>query len=214
LTKKLCVLTFDMVGSKKVHERGKLQEAVISALATLNRKYRSSLRAGFKMTLGDEFQAAFLRCSDAYAAFKEVRAKIAVGVYCGMGFGEVSTDLSRDPSRMDGPAFHMSRLAVMRAKKQKASLIIDVGDESKNALLNAFASLIIHTTGNWTGRQTEIIGYLEARPDLTQQEVAKHFGISPPAVTKALKTAGWRRVADAEKVLTELMEDEIRVVKT
>ena len=50
------VLIGDLIGSRKIRNRGEIQERLRDVLAQLNERYSSMLASRLMLTLGDEFQ--------------------------------------------------------------------------------------------------------------------------------------------------------------
>jgi hypothetical protein len=203
-----CVVTCDIKRSRKLQARALVQKKVFAAINTLNRKYQNELLAPFRMTMGDEFQGVLRSGRRSYQVSKDVHHTL--DVYCGIGVGIITTKLTTNPSEMDGPAFHRSRVALEEAKKGKLDAVIKTPDENRNALLNALIWLVLHIRRNWTKRQSEVVDYLDSHPS-RQNEVAKHFKMSPQAVSKVVKKTGWREVSVAERILNKLLEEPARL---
>jgi len=200
-----CVMTVDLKGSKKLRNRAFIQRKVLELIDDLNQKFEKDLQADFVMVLGDEFQGVLACPEKAYQVFKCVKSYLEVEFYCGVGVGNISTDLRKKTTEMDGSAFHRSREALEHAKKEKAEIVIKSHNKEKDKLLNAMINLILHIRKKWTERQSQIIGYLESHMNVTQTEVAKHFSTSKQAISKIVKTTGWRKIHESEKIVDEFL---------
>jgi len=66
----------------------------------------------------------------------------------------------------------------------------------RRPMLEALMSLMIEFSDRMTDRQRQIIAL--ARESETQQQVAKHLGVSRQAVNQSLTSAGWHHIRRAE----------------
>ena len=107
-----CVANMDIVGSRRVKDREQLQNNLNSYIEQLNRKYSDILVAPITITLGDEWQFIINKPSKAYSLiheFQQLLWRDNVELYAGIGIGELSTLVSDDVRKMDGPCFHAAR---------------------------------------------------------------------------------------------------------
>lgn len=108
-------INMDIVGSRHVKDRQRLQEFLSSCIDTVNKKYPHILVAPITITLGDEWQMVTDRPSESYNLvheFQQLLWKENIEAYAGIGIGELSTDIYDDIRKMDGPCFHTAREAL------------------------------------------------------------------------------------------------------
>lgn len=119
----------DVVGSRRVADRARLQARLERVLRDLNRGWGEALAARFALTLGDEFQALF-RGPDALPAAVErvCHGLVGTGVRFGVGWGELATPLRRRAVGMDGPCFHRARAAIESARRGRRLVAVEPGD--------------------------------------------------------------------------------------
>lgn len=196
-----CVITVDIKGSKKLKNRAEIQNKILNLLNSLNKEFSSFLIADFLMTLGDEFQGVLKKTNVILNVSKYVKENLPVEFYCGVGIGYIETPLSEKPSEMDGSAFHNSREALKEAKKKNIELVFKSHSEEIDFLLNSVMKLILHVKSKWTKRQIEVISFLESQENIKLSDAAEKFQISKQAISKIVRTAGWRAVRNAEKVV-------------
>lgn len=198
---RVCVITFDVRGSRTVKDRAALQASIRTLLNELNSKFNDTIVANFTLTLGDEFQGVLKSPSPFLRVVKLVRECLPVKVYCGVGMGEVLTPLSRMPGEMDGPAFHRSRQALEEAKRRRIELVVRSGEEIVDSLVNPLSLLILHVMSGWTKRQREVISLIESGEHRTLSEIARKLSVSKQSVSKIVRSSGWRIVNDAMRGL-------------
>lgn len=202
----VCVITIDLQKSRKLEDRAEIQLKIFKLLQMLNEKFKNDILANFTMTLGDEFQGVLKTPKQALDVFNIGKDALATKIYCGIGLGTITTAVSKNPSEMDGPAFHNSRNALEEAKREKTELVIKTGDRDLDKTVNVIMQLILHIKNRQTIKQKEVITYLEENPNITQAEIAKKFRISKQAVSKKLKLACWEKIKRATELVRELLE--------
>lgn len=109
------VINIDIVGSRNVRDRDKLQADLDSYLEHINKKYFNILTCPAAITLGDEWQLITHKPSEAYNLvheFQQLMWKDDINLYAGIGIGGLSTPVSDDIRKMDGPCFHAARNAI------------------------------------------------------------------------------------------------------
>lgn len=109
------VVTMDIVGSKKIMDRGLIQDELINCINIVNEKYAHILPTPITITLGDEWQLITdhpWRCYDLIHEFQQLLWPAAVDLYAGIGIGTIDTSLDADIRKVDGPCFHMAREAI------------------------------------------------------------------------------------------------------
>lgn len=113
------VVNIDIVGSRNVQDRNKLQSNICNYINYINEKYISILAAPVTITLGDEWQLITDKPSECYNLvheFQKLLWKDGMDLYAGIGIGELATPISEDIRKMDGPCFHIARDAINIAK--------------------------------------------------------------------------------------------------
>jgi len=113
------VVNMDIVGSRNIIGRDKLQLNLYNYIDHINEKYIGILSAPITITLGDEWQLITNKPSEAYNLMHEFQQLLwanGLEIYAGIGIGELSTPISDDIRKMDGPCFHIAREAINIAK--------------------------------------------------------------------------------------------------
>ena len=197
---------FDMVNSRKLHERSDVQKHFLRMAEEINVKFSDYLVAEFVVTHGDEAQV-LLKASQAkwvFHIFEHLSISMSeVDLRCGVGLGTLSTDLQTASIGMDGEAWQNAKQAIEDAKKQRQTIAFFGFDSQLQTHLNAMGNLLCYLQGRWTKEQTETIRLLSQSQ--TQKEVAAILGISEAAVSKRLAAAGWQYYARGRTSLELLL---------
>lgn len=112
-------VNMDIVGSRNVKDRSRLQNSLNGYIEQINLKYRDILIAPITITLGDEWQLITDKPSEAYNLvheFQQLLWKDGIEIYAGIGIGSLRTPVYEDIRKMDGPCFHSARDAINIAK--------------------------------------------------------------------------------------------------
>lgn len=190
----------DIVDSRAVANRARLQEELKNLLGAINEEFRSELAASFVITLGDEFQGLLAVPEVLFPILHRIRFGLhPVKIRFGLGLGNMSTALEPAAIGADGPAFHLAREMVARLKegesaKQRGSAYIRMGFAAEycaeSCLINAAFGLMGFLEDKWTDKQREAIGrYLYAQG--SQRALALALGISQSNVQRRFKNAGF-----------------------
>lgn len=196
----------DLSGSRNL-ERGRrreVQERLTEVLDALNSSLRGDLLSLFTVTLGDEFQGLLSRPG----AITEIqwclrRDLPSVRLWTGVGFGGLDTPLQQQAVGMDGPAFHRAREAVEQAREEGIHGGVFAGFEADDPILTGLARLLDHHRAAFTSAQLEAVDLV--RSGRRQSEVAEELGVTPQAISKRLKAAGWEAYRMGEGALRDLL---------
>jgi hypothetical protein len=176
------VLIGDICDSRKVQERGQLQERLRGTLDQLNGIHGGALTSPFTITLGDEFQALLSTAAPVWEMIAAIQSDLfPVRVRFGMGLGGIDTAINREAAlAMDGPAFHLARDAMGTLKKDGG--LFRVEGLPRGDLANHSLALVAHLQGQWQHNRFAVYrGYLAGQP---VQDIAQGLGISKVAVYK------------------------------
>lgn len=196
----------DLVASRDLADRTGAQRALGEVLDDVSDRLGPAQR--LEPTVGDEFQGAFERLSDAVLATLLVRLRMlpVVDVRCGLGYGEVTVhDSSRRPLLQDGPGWWSARddaLDVLEAPRHSAARTWYAGPGAGrvNAFLLTRDALVDRL--NERGHRL-LYGALVGE---TQQRLAEQEQISKSAVSQQF-ARGVGAVRDAQLAFAE--EEEV-----
>lgn len=174
--KQWAALVGDVVGSRTVPDRRRLQEGMTQALAGLG---------GLAMTIGDEFQGRYQTVGEAIDASLLVHlgTRHLTLVRIGIGWGEVSVETTSGLLGQDGPAWWRARdaIEVLAGPSGAGRTAIDTGT-SWDEILNAYLTLRDSVTADWDDVDVEIATAL--LDDDTQRRVANRLDLHPSSVSR------------------------------
>lgn len=185
-------LKFDMIGSRRLHERDDVQKHFLLMAAEINKKFAAVLEAEFIVTHGDEAQALLMRSQApmVFRIFEHLSISMKeVSFRCGVGLGTLSTSVQQKAIGMDGIAWQNAKKAVDNAKKKRQTIHFCGFNPLLQTHLNALGNVLCHIQTRWTKDQIETILLLSKFP--TQKEIAAFLEISEAAVSKRLAAAAW-----------------------
>ncbi len=198
-------LTSDLVESRSLPHRSRVQERLERALAEVNRACSEELVVPLSVTLGDEWQGLFRSSSAALDADFRVRWHLhPLAIASGVGVGTLDTPVRDRTSRMDGPCFHRSREALEKARARKGSATVHrssargVLDETVDALC-----LLLHALSErWTDRQFEVLRAYTAHG--TEAEAAQALQITQPTLHQSLDRSRGKTYLEAREALLRI----------
>lgn len=182
-TRVMYTLIGDVVGSRRLPDRARAQQALGDALGEVNQVLAPV--QSLEPTVGDEFQGAFDTLSDALLGGLLVRLALVpeIDVRCGVGMGEVTVhDASRRPLLQDGPGWWAAREALeeLAAPRRTSgrTWYVGAGSGPVNAFLVSRDALVDRLSDR--GRRMLRMAVLGR----TQQQIAEAEGISKSAVSQ------------------------------
>lgn len=189
----------DIVDSRQIKDRKKIQQKFKKVLEDINKKYIEDIASKFTITLGDEFQGLLKNRSNIMNIICEIEMAMApTKLRFGVGIGDINTEINLDySSEIDGPAYHRARRMIKEVESkenqyaERQSNIMICSEESNaeiDELLNSILSLSTALKSKWTDRQQEII-YAYLSNDENQYKAAHVLNIGQPSVNKALNNA-------------------------
>jgi hypothetical protein len=163
----------------------------------------------FERTAGDEVQALF---ADPAAVVHAVVHLLRLGDWwVGVGVGGVARPLPRTARAGRGPAYLAARQAVESAKSSSAGLCV-VGshdgtggrtDDEGAGRAEAAAWLLAWLLARRTPEGWEVVDLMDR--GARQVDVATKLGISPQAVSRRLRVAGWSEEQRGRALMTWLL---------
>jgi hypothetical protein len=195
----------DIRGSRELENRAAVQERLVSALERLNGDLGTTLAAGFVVTLGDEFQGLARGAEGIVDILNRLESELGdIPLRFAVGWGEVSTAIRGVAVGIDGPCFHAARAAMDRGKKDGRWVTFSGFGDLEDTVLNALYWLMGGVRAGWTDIQAETVE--AARSARTQVQVAAERGRHTSTVSKALKSALYEPVIEAENAARALLE--------
>lgn len=199
---RLAALIGDVVGSRHLENRSKLQRRLLAKTRELNRRLRAPLVGDLALIRGDEVQGLLRHPDCAVDIVWELSEAIfPARIVFGLGFGSISTDLYADVTQIDGPAFHRARSALEEVATD-GWLVAHGFGESEDFVLTTLFTLMQAIRARWTEKQ---LGYVREARRRAQKEVAQHFGVSSSTVSESLKASAFQAVLEGEEAARRLL---------
>ena len=196
------ILTCDLIGSKEVLDRYKIQQELKEATKAINTKFSRNICSPFVIVWGDSFQGVLGSLENFYTILESFEEYLSIDFRCGLGIGTINTPFSANPLEMDGPAFHRSQNALMIAEKERRTIWLQSEKKLFDNMINTILTLLTTIRKGWTSRQQEIIKL--RKKNLTYKEIGERKKISKQAVSIILKSAHWEEVSLAIETLNKL----------
>lgn len=211
------VITGDIVGSSRLtaSQRSHLLSVMKSSFKTIKDILPDGIRAPFEIHRGDSFQGvlskpeAALRVAIVIRAglrhgFETKQRRYALDARIAVGIGPIDFLPAGRGSEGDGEAFRRSG-PTLDGMKGDQRLLIRTPWQAVDAELDIECALLDALVNRWSAEQSQaILGQIRG---LTQEEAAREFGISQPAVRQRLKSAGGWAIEELcrryEQLITE-----------
>lgn len=213
--KNYTVIIGDIVDSRKLEGRGKIQKRFKEVLENINVKYSEKIRSKFRITLGDEFQGLLMGTENVMQIVNDIEYEMfPVRFRFGIGIGEIDTEINYENSaEIDGPAYHRARNMIRTVEQRESqygesgqNILICSGEESENPdrVMNALLAASQALRSKWTQRQCEIVKSYE-RNEENQYKTAEALGISQSSVSRALDNARFYAYKTALDTISDTM---------
>ena len=214
VTGEAVALIGDVVGSRSRHDRFRLQEQLLGALAEVE----GDLPAvqALAATVGDEFQGVYPDIGSAVRAALLLRLALLpeVDVRFGLGSGTFSVfDAQSRPISQDGPAWWAAREAIVTTKERaqrprsRSARIWYVaapesaGTRACTGSVNAYLACCDELLGRMTPRELRLTrGLLRGAAQL---ELAEQEKVVPSAVSQALSRSGAHTIIESLDLLAQ-----------
>lgn len=122
---KYAAIMFDVVESRKYHERYDAQKMLMNCVDYLNDIYRVTIKKDVVCSAGDEFQGLFFDLQSAFLYIRKLQLLIyPIKLRCGIGYGEIKYDVEEwSSAALDGEAYYLARDAIVSIGKKKSNAI-------------------------------------------------------------------------------------------
>ena len=206
------IIAGDLVGSRDISDRDRqrLSDEIPLVLDYLSGEYHQEIYASLILTGGiDELSGVLKRPNMSYRICRLLNEQVHPHQFrfaIVKGILDIAID-SRDPRRMDGPAFHTASDMIQRAKKENLYYCFDMGFQPAefDMLLNELTNLLHILRGSWSNHQRRVVQFYEKFGN--QRAVAKELGITQQAISDALRQAHWKELKRAENMIDKVLEE-------
>lgn len=168
-----------------------LQSAIETKLGLINTEFASDIAVNFQITLGDEFQGMVKNLAAIPIITSTLREQLyPINVRLSIGIGPITTNINNIISKMDGPAFHLSRKGMSQISQEEERITIyTTNDEKTNDILNAITLLTDILLQKRTDKQWQAIRLYRKERNL--KKVADKLNVKFQNVHKRLQAAHW-----------------------
>ncbi len=196
-------LIADIINSRMIENRSEVQMKLNKMLASLNKRYKDDIAAGFTITIGDEFQGLLISPQRLMKIIDEIKVSMyPVTFRFGLGIGDVTTEINALAIGSDGPAFYNAREAINYIKEASGAYeqpnrdIAIISSVSKETCLETITMLntlwinCCFIERCWTDKQRMIVHEL-IMTELTQRELAERFDLKQSSVQRRISGSGY-----------------------
>lgn len=161
-----CAMTVDLKHSRQyeIQERQEIQEYTVEATELLNHIFYRAMERELSFKGGDEVQGLFHSFSDAVLCYRLLRKMVfPLPLHAGFGIGAWDV-IMKDYGTyyQDGPAYHLAREAVERAKQDTdAEAVVCTEKRNEGEQLSAILNAALRLTKRNTDYQNELTVLLE-----------------------------------------------------
>lgn len=201
----------DLIGSRRVEDRGALHDRLVRALTSANEQFAST--TPLRITVGDEYQGAFATVGTALQVALRLRLAMLpeFDLRHGVGWGPVRV-LVQEPRVEDGPGWWVARdaLSLVEAaegrpatrERRTAYLRVAEAGGPDPATVEAMLVLLDSAVARMSARSVTVLRDLMS--GATQREVAERMGISPSAVSQRVRSDGLAALLAADQAMGDI----------
>lgn len=176
-------------------------------MTDFNKRWRRHLKAGFAVTLGDEFQCLLASPEPIWEIAHFIRYRFPEAdwvVACGRGGLTTRLHPNALAPELDGPCFHLAREALEFAKRQRLVFAFRGFDDNRLAGLAAYYSALYWS---WTRRQRRAANDWRVYWDPVEASLKPTAlkKLHPSSISHLRRRMAWALVREGDKVFRELL---------
>lgn len=191
----------DIVGSRRLADRAQAQSVLEAAIVQVEREHPRA-RTPLAHTVGDELQGEYASLPDALSSLLLLQLALPDGIECrfGVGVGATSVVASAGGEILDGPGWWAARDAIetvhglqqRRAPRARTWVVAGEGEDERMHAEVELANALLLARDELVGTMTEKVRRMTYGRCLgaTQRTIAAREGVTQPAVSQSLATAG------------------------
>ncbi|MFZ0452935.1 MAG: SatD family protein [Ignavibacteriaceae bacterium] len=197
---KKIVLIGDIINSKNISQRAKIQSQLNSTFKKIN--IDKLLLSPYTITLGDEFQAVYNKADSVFNHIWLISLAIyPLKIRFSIGVGDITTKINRKQAiGMDGPAFYNARNGLNELKESGFIFMINSDELASKEIIKQSLFLISHLTSGWKKSRLDILVLLNE--NFSIGEIAGKLKITDKAVYKNIDAGALKIIIDLIKEIT------------
>gem|GEM_PF-267197 len=209
LSMKKIALIGDIVKSRELSDRKKIQTKLKRKLTSINKK-TASLLSPLTITLGDEFQAVYKNAGEIFPDMFEILTAVhPLQIRFTLGVGEISTSINKKSAiGMDGEAFYIARDNMDMIKKNGSLIHIGGINNSVEKIVNLNLKLISNQVSDWNMNRLQIFFNL-LKGENRYSRISKSLSISERAVYKNISSGSLDVIVAVFQEITEIINSSI-----
>jgi|LSQX01.3.fsa_nt_gb hypothetical protein len=212
---KYIAVVSDLIHSRQIEERLKVQERIKVIFQQMNKKYKELIISRLTLTLGDEFQVILKPQGEIFQFLDDLEYRMELPFRTGIGYGTLLTEI--DPKMSvgaDGEAFWHAREAIEKLREKdwngRSKVFFRGLGSPEEEMLNTLLLLSDTIKDQWTSLQRETFHELLKRgiyqENFEQKSLAREMGISQSSLSKRLSGGGIKMYLHARHTLGSSLE--------
>lgn len=204
MKEKFWAITGDIISSRQIKKREKLQNNLIAICKDVNKKFEEFIVVDFAVTIGDEIQGLVKRNSPVLKITGYFEEKLHPHkIRFGIGEGTVSTSFYTTTTRMDGECFFNSRQAIQKAREEGRYIKIVLYNKMIEPLIDIICLWREKTKEEWTEKQIRRFYFYKKLGSI--EKVAKMEKVTKQSIGKSLKRSKYDIVIKSEEVINNIL---------
>ena len=205
---KKIVLIGDIVDSKSISERGKIQSQLNTVFKKINND--KLLLSPYTITLGDEFQAVYSKADSVFNHIWQISLAIyPLKIRFSIGAGNITTKINKKQAiGMDGPAFYNARNGLNELKESGFLFTINSDELISKEIIKQSLFLISQLISGWKKSRFDILVLLNE--NISIGEIAKKLKITDKAVYKNIDAGALKIITDLTREITSNLNKSLK----
>jgi len=204
------VVSGDIRRSRDLPDRAALQAQLEAALDRANARFAADMAVPLSVVQGDAFQGLLARPDRVIPLLVDLEIALRPATFrTGLGWGEVTTPVRPATASMDGPAFHRAAEALDTARRHDLWLVTRGLPPVAGEVVDGVAGLLGAVRFDWSEARWRAVDARRRHP--TAKDAAAAAGVSPSAMSRALRSAHFTEVLAAEAALAALLRQACEV---
>lgn len=207
MKEKFWAVTGDIISSRQIEKRERLQRKLVAICREVNTKFKEFIVVNFTITIGDEIQGLVKKNSPLLKITGYFEEKLyPYKIRFGIGEGTVSTSFYTTTTRMDGECFLKSRQAIQRAREEGRYMKIVLSNKFIEPLIDIISLWIEKTKADWSEKQFRRFYLYKNLGSI--EKVARKEKVTKQSIGKSLKRSKYDIVIKSEEIINSVLSTE------